>query len=973
MPNVSQTVKFRNRQRSREIRRPLRKLGLVSAVLASLLMVFIIATTTCFYFGLVKDIPSVDKLPTLLNPPDGILLQPTRLYDRSHQHVIQTLENPAATSKQYLSIAGGGQQGSSQAVNYLINATIAELDPGFWQHGGYSLSKISDRTHPTLAQRLVSDLLLDAEPASLRRNLRERLLAAAVTAKFGREKVLEWYLNTAKFGTYVYGADAAARTYFAKPFTDISLAQSAMLVALAENPSLDPFTSYQTLKQQQDLILRRMLAYGLVSADDAQAAMHEIIHFQAPLQSHSLAPAFTQLVIARLNDLGILERLSRGGYDVITSLDYDLQIQSLCTSQAQVANTQAVKEPIGTVEGVSCQADQLLPPLQAGNGISNTHLLAEVVVIEPQSGQVLAMVGGEGTGLLPVPGLEHPAGSILSPFMYLAAFTHGFSPASLLWDVPVSSQQNEAGEGQATLDEGFIDTYHGPVSLRSAFINDYEAAGNQVLDQLGQDVVRLTEQQFGIQTPGSIQDATVNLETLYSQPALLLEVTQAYAVLANDGIMAKNALSDSLNHSEQPGWDSTIILKVASLDGQVLLDESEPQSIPIVSPQIIYLTTDVLADEKTHQSTVIQPDMLGIGRPVALKTSLRSQKDAAWAIGYIPQLAVGVWMGITQGEAGDMSLEATAGLWKAIIQYASQELSIQDFSVPDGISKFKVCAPSGLLESSSCPSVVDEVFLSGNEPTQVDDLYQMFFIDRETGLLATIFTPRDKVEEEVFLMVPPQAVEWARQAGLTSPPDKYDSLDNLPPVSADAQFTRPQMFDHIRGKVILSGSATGEGFSYYRLQVGRGLYPQKWLQLGEDADSPVEDGVLGEWDTSGLEGVYIIELMVVKQDRRLDQAFMQVVVDNTPPQVRILSPRDGQQYSSLQDEEIMLNILASDNQDVNRVEFYVDDQLVSTLLEPPYTILWDTVPSEHTMQVRVYDSAGNQAVASSSFQVLDQK
>lgn len=967
MPNVSQTIKFRNRQRSRDLHSPWRRLGLISALLAGLLMASIIAAAAWFYFSLVRDLPSVDKLPSLLNPADGILLQPTRLYDRSHQHVILTLENPAAAGKQYLSIAGDGLQ--NQGVGYLINATVAELDPGFWQHGGYSLGNLWDSSHPTLAQRLVSDLLLNAEPASLRRNLRERWLAAAVTARYGQVKVLEWYLNTAKFGDYIYGADAAARTYFAKPASELSLAQASMLAALAENPSLDPSSNYPALKQHQEAILQRMLVYGMLGADEAQAAKNQVVHFQAPLETHSLAPAFTQLVLAQLGDQGLLDKLSRGGYEVITSLDYGLQVQVVCTSQAQTARAQAIKQPAGMIEGVPCQADQLLPPLQAGNGASNTQMLAEVAVIEPQSGEVLALVGGDGTGLLPATPQEHPAGSILSPFMYLAAFTHGLSPASLLWDIPASSQENVTAEGQNTLDEGSTDTYHGPVSLRSAFINDYRAAGNQVLDQLGPQVVLLTEQQFGIHTPASFQDATPDLEMLYSQPASLLEVTQAYAVLANDGIMVKSAGAVNPTVREQPGGVPKIILKVPGLDDQVVFNGSESQSIPIVSPQIVYLTTNVLSDENARRSVAVQPDMLDIGRPLAVKTSLSSQNDAAWVVGYIPQLAVGVWMGSAQGETRDGIMGATTGLWHAIMKYASQEQPVQDFGTPDGISKLKVCEPSGLLESSSCPILVNEVFLRGNEPTQVDDLYQKLFIDRETGLLATIFTPRDKVDEQVFLNVPPQAVEWARQAGLAEPPDRYDSLGELPTVSADAQFISPQMFAQIHGNVIFTGRATGEDFSYYRLQVGQGLYPQGWLQIGEDAGTPVENGILGEWDTSALEGVYIVELMVVHEDRRVDQAFIQVVVDNTPPQVRILSPRTGQQYSLPQDRTIMMNIQASDNRDVNQVEFYVDDQLVSTLTEPPYTILRDAVPGQHLLKVKVYDLAGNQADADRTFVV----
>ncbi len=161
------------------------------------------------------------------------MFQPTRLYDRTHEHVILTLENPAAAGKQYLYVGKNGQASLDQVSQDLVDATITELDPQFWHHPGYTFGGIYEGNHPTLAQRLISDLVLVDESPSVKRNIRERLLAAQVTAKYGREKVLEWYLNIAQFGELIYGADAAARAYYGKPATDLTLAEAAMLTALA--------------------------------------------------------------------------------------------------------------------------------------------------------------------------------------------------------------------------------------------------------------------------------------------------------------------------------------------------------------------------------------------------------------------------------------------------------------------------------------------------------------------------------------------------------------------------------------------------------------------------------------------------------------------------------------------------------------------------------------------------------------------
>ena len=961
MPNVSKIIKFRRQQRLKLQRSPIKKLGLVSALLASLILVMLSAGVAWFYHGLVEDLPSVDTLPALLNPPNGILLQPTRFYDRSHEHVILTLENPAAAGKQYISLEQTGQNTISPAIQYLMDASVAELDPGFWRHGGYSLAGITDGTHPTLAQKLALELLLGNEKVSLRRNLRERLLAAALTARYGREKVLEWYLNTAKYGEFIYGIDAAARVYFGKSANDLTLAEAAMLTAISETPEINLDNGYQGLTQQEELIIQRMLLDGRITAQEAQAALQDMVHFQKPLQTHALAPAFTQQVLMQLSEQQLLEKISLGGFEVVTSLDYGLQVQALCASQAQVAHAQGLEEAAKTIEGNACQADELLPPLEEKHSLPE-NLAAEAVIIDPQTGQVLVWVGGNGIGLLPASPDEHPAGSILSPLMYLAAFTRGFSPASLLWDIPLDGQSTPPGVS--------INSFHGPVSLRNAFIQDLQGAAAQVMDQIGLKTILLTEQQFGIEASGLTDGEAASLQSLSSQPVSLLQVTQAYAVLANDGIMAGDRQQGDLNPIDQSGLAPEVILQVNSLDRQALLASNASPSIPIVSSQIAYLTTNVLSDEKARQSLAVKKGILDLGRPVAVKTSLASESTGAWVVGYTPQLAVGVWVGEVLEAGINIDLDTSAGLWHAIMQYASQETPIQDFIMPAGISKVNVCDPSGMLETPLCPNVIPELFLSGNEPTEPDDLYQKFSVDRETGLLATIFTPPDRVDDKIFLMVPPQATAWAKQTGVTSPPDQYDRIDDLPTVITDVQFTDPHMFDDIGGKVIFTGRAAGEGFSYYRLQVGEGLYPQEWLQLGGDIDTPVEGATLGEWDTSGLEGVYIVELMVVREDWRVDRAFLQVQIDNTAPQVHILSPREGQQYSPSQVQTVMLNIQANDDVDLERVEFYVDGKLESTLFDPPYTILWQASPGSHILQVMGFDAAGNQASASSSFQVL---
>jgi len=969
MPTVSQTIKFRNQRRINERRNPWMRIGLLIAILFCMGVVIVSLTGVWFYTNLTRGLPSIEVLPTLLEPPDGVLLQPTRIYDRTYEHIILALENPAAAGKHYLQVGKEGQIDEDHFSRYLIDATVIASDPGFWKSTGYTIAGLSEGKHPTLAQRLVSDLVLIDEPESLQRNIRERLLAAQITARFGREKVLEWYLNSAQYGDLIYGADAAARAFFGKSASELNLAEAAMLVAISKTPAINPNTGSQVLKQQQEQIILAMLGNDLISVSDAQQAVSEEIHFQSGPLTRPIAPAFTDLVMEQLSSQMNLDRVRRGGYDIVTTLDYELQIQARCATQTQIARLQGNQESEVNIDGRVCDAAQLLPNLQLNQENPYQDIHANVVVLDPHSGQILSLVGDETSQADPPFLTEHPAGTILSPFLYLTAFTRGMNPSSLLWDIPSNNGNDVLGSDPSNLLLDNSSAYHGPVRARIALVNDYLAAAAEVLQQVGIDNVLLTEQRFGITTPESQPVPDLTVDDHYSRKITLLEGINAYAVLANQGIMVGQPNISDIIEGNPDGLNPTSILKVMGVDGKKWMDWSEPQSTPIISPQLAYLETNVLSDENARWPSLGHPNSIEIGRPAAAKVGITDKGNDAWAIGYIHQLAVGVWMGHFQEGSGAISPDLPTGLWHAITKYASSQMPVEDFSIPEGINLVQVCDPSGLLVSELCPAIVQEAFLDGNEPTQVDNLYQKYFINRENGLLATIFTPSDMLEEKIYLVVPPQAIAWAKNAGLPIPPDTYDAIYAAQPVSADVRITSPTTFDHVSGQVRIFGSATGPAFSYYRLQVGQGLNPQQWIQIGDDVDKPVKYGLLGTWDTSGLEGLYVVQLLVVRQDQRVERDILQLTIDNTKPQVEIITPSNGENIVFQQGESIMMQVSATDNLVLEKVDFFVDGVFQMSLLKPPYIILWSQRIGEHTLLIRAFDLAGNIAESAISFLV----
>jgi len=324
-----------------------------------------------------------------------------------------------------------------------------------------------------------------------------------------------------------------------------------------------------------------------------------------------------------------------------------------------------------------------------------------------------------------------------------------------------------------------------------------------------------------------------------------------------------------------------------------------------------------------------------------------------------------VWLAGAGDELGSPLL--SADLWHALMQYAVRDLPSASWDMPSGIVTASVCDPSGLLPTAACQNVVSEVFLDGRQPVQADTLYQTFQVNRETGLLATVFTPPELVEARTYMVVPSLARTWAESAGIDTPPTAYDTLQT-PPVLADVHITSPGMFADGRGKIEILGSAAGADFVSYRLEYGQGLYPQAWVQIGTDSATPLTESTLGEWDTTGLDGLYALRLMVVRTDQRVEQAVVQVTLDNTPPQVAISYPQAGQEISLAQEPQVALQAQVNDPF-LAKVEFYVDDVLAGESDTAPFGVVWQAKEGSHTLRVVATDRAGNTAEASINFTV----
>lgn len=817
------------RQHAGESRR--RSLFLSAGMILSLVIAALIISGAIAYVNLTRGLPSPEILPILLNPPEGLLLQPTRIYDRTGDGVLFTFA-PNASPRRYIPLSDSNPQHLPES---LADAVIAASDPDFYDHPGYDPGSITNyEVHPTIAQRLVSDLLLFDEPPSLRRSLRERILAAQVTSHFGRTQVLEWYLNSAHFGRYAFGAEQAAQLYFGKSADQLSTLESAILAAVSDSPSLNPYDAPQTALERGRALIDMMSALGLLSDQAAANALGESPLFQNPPPSSSQpAPAFVNLLLTQLDSQIPRARIERGGLTILSTLDSDLQKQASCITSFYAARLAGLPEP-----AIECESLRFLAALPPGVTIPDSS--AGAIITDPKTGQTLAVVGetfqGQETPLV----AAHKPGSVLDAFVYLTGFTRGLSPASLVWDIP----------GRTDV-QNFDGQYHGPIRLRVALVNDYPAPAAQVLAQMGLDNVETITSSFGISRDRDLS---------------LLDAAGAFGTFAQNGVYFGQTVDDD--------FVPVTIQRVDGYDGKVWLDWSAPQAKPVVTPALAYLMNHSLSDETARTGS---SDVLNVGTRAALKTGQTDDALDAWAIGYSPSRVVAVWLGARQPSSlQGWQSGIPAVLWNALMQVASQNLPREDWQVPAGVSVINVCDPSGMLPTAECPNVVNEVFLDGNEPIQPDNMYRKYSINRETGLLATVFTLPQLVEERVYLVVPSDARSWAESAGLAIPPSAYDVIQQ-PQIDPDVNISSPELFSEVNGAVQITGTASGTDFVSYRVLVGQGLNPGEWIQIG-GGDAPITNDLLAEWDTSGLSGLYAVQLQVIRTDQRVDTAVIQVTI-----------------------------------------------------------------------------------------------
>ena len=466
-----------------------------------------------------------------------------------------------------------------------------------------------------------------------------------------------------------------------------------------------------------------------------------------------------------LEDRYGLEAIYTQGLVVTTTLDLDWQNTAQAIAQRQLTELRADK------------------PDQPGKNVNN----AAVVTLDPQSGEILVMLGSPDyfdkqiDGAVNATIAHRQPGSSIKPITYAAAFDpqspKPLTPASMILDVRSSFPTKE---GDPYVPKNYDQQFHGPVSAREALASSYNIPAVKVLQHAGLDRMIALARNLGITTFGQPDRYGFAL-TLGGGEVRLLDMALAYGVFANGG------------HKIDP----VAVLQVNDAQGQTLYTHTPQPSEQVLDPRVTYLITSILSDNKARAPAFSEYSVLRLTRPAAAKTGTTTDWRDNWTLGYTPDLVTGVWV----GNADNQPMERISGvtgagpIWHDFMQEALKGKPIQQFTRPDGLIDLDVCATSGLLPTPYCPYTKREVFIAGTQPTQPDNLYKPIKIDVATGLPATADTPRDRIETRVFLTLPAEAREWARDNGIPQLTMTNEQMTNAETQTAGSNFqvriTRP--------------------------------------------------------------------------------------------------------------------------------------------------------------------------------------
>lgn len=576
---------------------------------------------------------------------------------------------------------------------HVLQATIAIEDKDFYHHHGFSVSGIARafvsnlqgkqvQGGSTITQQLVKNRLLTSE-RTLRRKIREVLVAILVDGTFTKDEILEMYLNEVAYGGSTYGIEETAQRYFGKSVRDLTLAEAALLAGLPAAPSAySPFGPTPELAyQRQAEVLRRMVEDGYLTAEQAEAAKQEKLTFKSDSVEIN-APHFVMYIKKLLAEQFGEAVVNEGGLEVKTTLDLSLQSETQKTVTAEI---------------------EKLTPLHITNGAA--------LVTNPETGEVLAMVGSKNyfdfqhDGQVNVTLRPRQPGSSIKPITYALAFENGKHPTTLIDDTPITYY---VPGSKPYSPKNYDGKFHGKVTLREALGSSYNIPAVKLLAEQGINAFIDKGEQLGIST--WLDRARFGLSiTLGGGEVLMLDMAKAYGTFANQGYTVPiEPILEIRNARGELLYQNTCALQHIGCEKRKTLDS-----------RAAFLITDVLKDNVARTPAFGPRSVLTIpNQEVAVKTGTTNNLRDNWTIGYTTDRLVAVWVGNNDNSPMSYVASGITGaspIWNIIMRSVLDESNPHQFTAPDGLIKVAVCSRTGLQPCLGCPGH-EEYFIPGTEP-----------------------------------------------------------------------------------------------------------------------------------------------------------------------------------------------------------------------------------------------------------------
>jgi penicillin-binding protein 1C len=830
--------------------------GLILFIFIIVTLGLILAATGIYeYYVIASGLPSVSDLQQRASQ-----FETTRILDRNGDLLYEILD-PQAGRRTTIPL--------SEISPSLVAATISTEDKDFYSHGGYDPLAIvrafwqnitSGETvsgASTITQQLARAVLFSPEERGQRtymRKVREAILAAEIERRYSKDEILELYLNEIYYGNLAYGVEAAAETYFNKSASQLTLGEAAFLAGLPQAPSVyDIYTNRNvTLVRFQGVVMgllalstERHCIYvsnnpqavcmdGVAAASAIQEIQNRIFN---PPTANMRYPHWVQYIRSLLESRFDPQTIYRSGFTVYTTLDPVLQ------DAAQQSVTTQI------------------------NALTDKHVTdGALVAIKPSTGEILAMVGSPdfynetnaGQINMAVSPTRHP-GSSIKPFTYLAAFEKGWTPATLIWDVPTEFPPSglPSDPNPKYIPNNFDHKFHGPVTVRTALANSYNIPAVKTLQFVGvygdKGLIAMTKR-LGL-TSLTREDYGLSL-TLGGGEVSLLEMTGGYAVIANAGVKVPPAA----------------ILKIVDYKGNVVYEYQPPPGERVLRPEHTFLISSILSDNAARVPAYGPHSVLNLPFQAAAKTGTSDDSLDNWTIGFTPDLAVGVWV----GNADYTPMLNTTGvtgagpIWADLMTFAVNHLtnnSPTPFGVPSGIEQHTICSVSGVQPSQWCPSQREEYFSADQPPLPPEeDLWRQVQYDTWTGLLASPECTSDYIDEHMAINVTePWArkwirndetgQQWARDMGFGEiffvPDRKCNGSDPRPQLQfvglQDGQTISQSSLD-----ITIQAKATG-GFHSWSLDWSSNAAPDNRKTLLGNIKTQVQTPTkVYSWDLSGM-------------------------------------------------------------------------------------------------------------------------